>query len=1496
MADSPLQPDPPQQHEPRPRPSSLSLVQRARIDEFVEGLERGDPKLAAQLRARHPDLASEFDAVEGAWRRLVARLDARRAAPSEYESIGEAADPRISLDLGPVEPGDRRGPGADLLRRIADRSVPPERYRARREIARGGMGSIQRVWDEDLRRYLAMKVMLRPRDRDPRQRSLAPDPRQLRRFLEEVQITGQLDHPGILPVHDLGLDEEGRLYFTMPLVRGQDLGRVIALARAGREGWNRNRVLNVLVRVAEAIAFAHDRGVVHRGIKPENIMVGRFGETYVMDWGLARVLEAFESPGDPAQAGSGPRRRIRSLGKLGSAESVDAREERRTRDGDLVGTPGYMAPEQARGELEKVGPASDIYSLGAVIYQLLTGSRPYDDELARASGKPLVERILEERPTPVERLDPDQPAELVAICEKAMAEAPRDRYDSVLALTEDLRAYLEGHVVRAFETGPAAEIRKWVQRNRLASSIGAAAAVMLLVAGLTLIVQQRRSLDDLTIAKDATEAALAEAEQQRALTAAALAEAQEQRDRAESERRVALDAQRDLEQVNSALELGRDLANRKANEAEQAERLARQRSYVGNVTAASIALRANELTEARRLLESSPPELRRWDWEFLHARLDGSLAAHPLPVRLPTALAVVDERSALVLDAETGLWSIDLESGAFDRRWSLEGEPRTKLAHDRRRGRLWLAGGQGPILGLDMDDPTSRVQLEIEPRPAGLRWGPLALAPDGARLAVGVEAGAEDLDDLLVAVFDTQSGAVIQRLRFPALRSVTTLAWSPDGERIAVGLEDGSLQLWAPSGARPTVLTRPHDTAIVGLSFGADSQRLAVASAADDATVVDTQSGSVLRSLRGHQDGLSDLAFAPFDEFLVTGSRDRGLLLWDGETGEQRGALRGHTAPVLAIGLTPSGSRVVSVGADRTLRTWDPRSPDATTSVPLRPSNRGHWLAFDESRRRMVTPSAFDATLLELTTLEPIGVLDTKDLFPRETWALPDDRGWIAGRESSLARFDPDGKHVEDLLELPVPADRLALSADGRTAVVQCRAREVRDALGDRRRPLQRWTNLRDAPATLLAFDLGARESRDGPWPHGARAAWPVPDGVRVRDLRVSSDGAFAIVACSDGALRMIDLAESTQRAPERTLSSTRHRLERATGRTLRLGYRIARAVTGAGLGAELPLEFAPVTPASAAALSPDDRTAAVGFDDGRIELWPLEGPQGQRTLRSNVSTVHALTFDLRGERLVSGADDGTVRVFDVDLGEPLLRLDSDGAPIEALAFSPDDRDLFTLDGRGTLRCHSTAPPKDRFRARVRAEELRRGARNYLIATLEGLVTASEVLSRFDADTELDPALRERVALYLQAFGQDADRLASDAWEVVRDDEHTPEEYREAYLWILFAQALEPDDPLHQRTLGVANYRIGKPERSLQWLTRSSAVHRRGPRPEELAVIALCHAALEEQEASRRVRAEFEELIRRGPWSRDPVARSFDDELRSLLGPPFENEPGPLDG
>ena len=160
------------------------------------------------------------------------------------------------------------------------------------------MGTILRVWDGDLRRNLAMKVM---HGRGVGSSSPgegaggAVDQERLGRFLEEAQITGQLDHPGVVPVHDLGIDSKGRCYFTMRFVRGRELKEVFDLAREHKEGWTRTKVLGAILKVCEAMAYAHSKGVVHRDLKPANVMVGRFGETYVMDWGLARVLGRHDS-------------------------------------------------------------------------------------------------------------------------------------------------------------------------------------------------------------------------------------------------------------------------------------------------------------------------------------------------------------------------------------------------------------------------------------------------------------------------------------------------------------------------------------------------------------------------------------------------------------------------------------------------------------------------------------------------------------------------------------------------------------------------------------------------------------------------------------------------------------------------------------------------------------------------------------------------------------------------------------------------------------------------------------------------------------------------------------------------------------------------------------------------------------------------------------------------------------------------------------------------
>ncbi len=249
------------------------------------------------------------------------------------------------------------GSGRRLIDKLADSVKLSSRYRVSKELARGGMGTILRVWDDDLRRNLAMKVMHGLANTDASTRTGGADQERLVRFLEEAQITGQLDHPGIVPVHDLGIDPDGRCYFTMRLVRGRELKEILKLAREGREGWTQTRALGVILKVCEAMAFAHSKSVIHRDLKPANIMVGRFGETYVMDWGLARVTgkeTAIESKPHDASSLSIVRTDRRD------SEKDDPDSPLVTLGGDVVGPPSYMPLEQAQGDLANFGPTAEI--------------------------------------------------------------------------------------------------------------------------------------------------------------------------------------------------------------------------------------------------------------------------------------------------------------------------------------------------------------------------------------------------------------------------------------------------------------------------------------------------------------------------------------------------------------------------------------------------------------------------------------------------------------------------------------------------------------------------------------------------------------------------------------------------------------------------------------------------------------------------------------------------------------------------------------------------------------------------------------------------------------------------------------------------------------------------------------------------------------------------------------------------------------------------------
>ena len=294
-----------------------------------------------------------------------------------------------------------------------------ERYADHGEIGRGGSSSIRRVFDKTLLRETALKVL------DP---AIGFRPTRALSFLDEARLTGQLEHPSIVPVHELGIGQTGSHYFSMKLIEGETLEKAVTDAGEARlEPDSLRRFMRYFARTCEAIGFAHNRGVIHRDIKPENIMVGAFGQVYVMDWGIARILQS------PRLAN--PDRRVVLPG--GAARW---RNESR---GDIIGTPLYMAPEQANGLNDELDERTDIFALGATLYYILTGCPPYERGSAM---RILVQANCGDITPPSQRVANGQvPLELDRIAMKAMAHNPEDRYQSCADLQQDIDAFIRGN-------------------------------------------------------------------------------------------------------------------------------------------------------------------------------------------------------------------------------------------------------------------------------------------------------------------------------------------------------------------------------------------------------------------------------------------------------------------------------------------------------------------------------------------------------------------------------------------------------------------------------------------------------------------------------------------------------------------------------------------------------------------------------------------------------------------------------------------------------------------------------------------------------------------------------------------------------------------------------------------------------------------------------------------------------------------------------------------
>ena len=401
---------------------------------------------------------------------LTQSLVAFPADQSIRAGLTELADPDINETLGFVDSDHRSTETVADVEQTVSHSVGTTtgdglRFRLLRPHARGGLGAVFVALDQELHREVALKQILENHADDPTSRA---------RFLLEAEITGGLEHPGIVPVYGLGAYADGRPYYAMRFIRGDSLKDAVDRFHAdaalkadpGRRSLELRQLLRRFTDVCYAIEYAHSRGVLHRDIKPANVIVGKHGETLVVDWGLAKALGSAEPGLD-----SGERTLIPSSAS-GSAETLPGR---------VLGTPSYMSPEQAGGDIEHLGPQSDVYSLGATLFYLLTGRPSVEGEL-----KAVLRAVKRGDFPPPRQVEATIDRALEAVCLKAMAHRPADRYATAKALADDIDRWMADEPVSAWREPMSRRARRWAKRNRTTVT-AAAVALMAGVVGLSAI-------------------------------------------------------------------------------------------------------------------------------------------------------------------------------------------------------------------------------------------------------------------------------------------------------------------------------------------------------------------------------------------------------------------------------------------------------------------------------------------------------------------------------------------------------------------------------------------------------------------------------------------------------------------------------------------------------------------------------------------------------------------------------------------------------------------------------------------------------------------------------------------------------------------------------------------------------------------------------------------------------------------------------------------------
>jgi WD40 repeat protein/tRNA A-37 threonylcarbamoyl transferase component Bud32 len=847
-------------------------------------------------------------------------------------------------------------------------------YEVLGELGRGGMGVVYKARQVKLNRVVALKMVLAGEHAGPEA---------LARFQAEAEAVARLQHPNLVQVYEVG-EHDGRPYFSMEFVDGSDLdARIDGRPQPPREA------AALIEVVARAVSAVHQKGVVHRDLKPANILLTADGEPKITDFGLAKRLD-----------GAGP-----------------------TLSGRVLGTPSYMAPEQARGNASQVGPAADVYALGAMLYELLTGRPPFRAETPWDT----INQVVSEEPVPPRRLQPTVPPDLETICLRCLEKQREKRYGTALNLAEDLRRFLAGEPIRARPARAWERAVKWARRRPTAAALLAVSALALLVVLVGGLVYSARLRSALQAARDYAE------EGRRRLVRLSVAEGTHAVDEGDwlgalpwFVEALRLDpGDPDREQTHR-VRLGVLLR--------QCPRLVQVWFHDGPVRYAAFS------ADGRHVLTASGDGTARvWDvssGEPVSPPLkhDGPVlhgAVHPDGQTVVTASK---DGAARVWDVRTGRSVATLRHGGPVPCASFSPDGRRVLtASEDGTARLW-------------DAATGKLLAAPLPHDGPVRWA--AFGQGGRLLVTGG-------DDGTARVWDGVTGQPAG----PPLKhgsAVVCAALSPDGRRVVTGGTDGAARLWEVRGGSRQGPALRHRATVYQATFSPDGGRVLTASDDGTACVWDAKTGVLRAGPLRHRSGLNSAVFDPDGRRVATSSDDNTGRVWDAAGSEPLTPPLRHNGTVQFAAFSPDGRQVLTVSNDNTARLWllaaRPAAVPAEKAGPAPPPlSPGRWRSPD-GRWLVTAEGDHSAQVRDAATGKPTGPrLRHGSTVLYAAFSKYGQRLVTASDDNTARIWDP---HSGDLLAGPLrhggTVEYAAFSPDGRLVVTADNSRAVRvwDAAG----------------------------------------------------------------------------------------------------------------------------------------------------------------------------------------------------------------------------------------------------------------------------------------------------------------------------------------------------------------------------------------------------------------------------------------------------------------